>query len=99
MVPLGPPDWLVLPFPLQVKLVTPAGSASLTEMLVAVLGPVLVTSMVAVVVVPGTTLLGWSVLVTLMSYCGVKGSASVAVLLPVLVSLAAATVAVLARVP
>src|SRR5438552_4076946 len=37
MVSLSAPDWLLLPLPLQVKEVTPAGSGSLTATLVAVL--------------------------------------------------------------
>src|SRR5262245_24672084 len=89
------PDWLDLPLPLQMKLVTPAGSRSLTCTLVAVLGPLLLTTMVYVVVVPGTTEVTPSSLVTPTSHCGVNiGGASGRVLV-LLLSLAAVTVTVL----
>ena len=47
--------------PLQEKLVTPAGRGSLTVTLVAVLGPVLVTTMVYVVFCPATAVVTPSV--------------------------------------
>src|SRR5436189_8427 len=97
MVLLRAPDTLVWPLPLQLKEVTPAGSGSLTETLVAVLGPLLLTTMVYVVVCPGTAVVALSVLVTDTSTLGVSVSVSVAVSLAGLVSLAAATVTVLTR--
>src|SRR5437763_983384 len=87
------------PLPLQEKAVTPAGSASLTETLVAVLGPLLLTTMVYVVLVPGTAVVVPSVLVTLTSFCGVSVSVSLALLLAALVSLAAQSVTVLVTEP
>src|SRR5207245_2161374 len=94
MLSLRAPDTLVWPLPLQLKLVTPAGSGSLTATLVAVLSPLLLTTMVYVVLVPGTTLVLLSSLLTLTSFCGVRVSVSVALLLAALVSLAAVTVTV-----
>src|SRR5215467_10127306 len=95
MVSLSAPGTLLWPLPVQLKAVTPAGSASKTDTPVAVLGPLLLTTTVYVVLVPGTTLLTPSSLVTLMSYCGVGVSVSVALLLAGLVSLAALTLATL----
>src|SRR3954463_10580078 len=92
------PDVLVCPLPLQEKPVTPVGSESLTVILVAVLGPELETTMVYVVVLPGTAVVTPSVLVTLTLFCGVKASVSVAVLLG-LVSFAAVTVTLLTSDP
>src|SRR6266478_1428621 len=99
MVSLTAPETLLWPLPLQLKEVTPAGSGSLTATLVAVLGPLLLTTMVYVVLVPGTTEVTPSSLVTLTSFCGVSVSVSVALLLAVLVSLAAVVVTVLVSEP
>src|SRR4051812_14658540 len=99
MVSARAPDTLAWPLPVQLKEVTPEGSGSLTATLVAVLGPVLVTTMVYVVLVPGTTEVTPSVLLTPTSFCGVSVSVSVALLLPALFSLAAVTVPVLVTVP
>src|SRR6185369_9159340 len=54
MVSLTAPDVLVCPLPLQEKLVTPVGSGSLTVTFVAAPVPELETTIVYVVVVPGT---------------------------------------------
>src|SRR5690242_9959227 len=97
MVSLMAPATLLWPLPLQLKEVTPAGKLSTTETLVAVLGPLLLTTMVYVVLWPGTAVLALSVLVTLTSTLGVSVSVSVALLLAVLVSLAAVMVTVLTR--
>src|SRR2546423_562298 len=99
MVSLIAPDCATWPLPLQEKLVTPAGSGSLTATLVAVLGPVLVTTMVYVVVWPATTVLTPSVLVTPTFTWGVSVSVSVAVSLELKTSPAAMTVTVLDSVP
>jgi hypothetical protein len=99
IVSVSAPDTLVCPFPLQVKEVTPAGTASLTATPVAVLGPVFVTTTVYVVVVPGTAVVVPSVLVTPTSTCGVSVSVSEAELLPGLVSFAAVMVDVLVTDP
>src|SRR5207253_1620118 len=93
------PDVLVCPLPLHEKLLTPVGSGSLTETFVAVLGPELESTIVYVVVLPGTTLVTPSVLVTPTLFWGVKVSVSLMVLLPVFVSLAAAMVTVLMMEP
>src|SRR5437868_3163690 len=53
MVSLRAPDTLVWPLPLQLNDVMPVGSGSVTDTLVATLGPVLLTTMVYVVLVPG----------------------------------------------
>src|SRR5436190_1797098 len=99
MVSVTRPETLVCPLPLQEKLVTPAGSGSLTLMLVAVLGPPeLETTIVYVVVVPANTLVTPSVLVTPTLFFGVNVSVSVAVLLG-FVSFAAVTVTVLISEP
>src|SRR5437660_5009030 len=86
MLSLRAPDTLVWPLPLQVSLVAPAGSGSLTATLVAVLGPLLLTTMVYVVLVPGTTAALPSSFVIETSTCGVSVSVSVAVLLAAVVS-------------
>src|SRR5438552_216992 len=96
--------WVGPPSRLQLKAVTPAGRSSCTETFVAVLGLLLllVTTMVYVVVWPGTAVLALSVLVTPTSTRGVSVSVSVALLLPVSVSVTpegGATVAVLLRDP
>src|ERR1700682_298154 len=103
MVSLMARDTLVWPLPLQVSLAIPAGKVSLTDTFVAVLRPVLLTVIVYVKLVPGTTVPTLpviddpptlSVLVTPTSFCGVRLSLSVALLLFGLVSLAADTVTV-----
>src|SRR3954447_15153954 len=99
MASVSAPTTFVRPLPLQVKLVTPVGSGSLTATLVAVLGPLLLTTMVYVVLVPGTTEVTPSLLLTLTSFCGVSVLVSVALLLAGLVSLAAVTVTVLVSEP
>src|SRR4051794_34436651 len=82
MVSVRAPATFVWPLPLQVKEVTPVGSGSLTVTLVAVLGPLLDTTMVYVVIVPGTAVVAPSVLLTVTSYCGVRAvSVSLALLL------------------
>src|SRR5438270_790506 len=95
MVSVSAPDTLAWPLPVQLKEVTPAGSGSLTATPVAVLGPALLTTTVYVVLVPGTTLVTPSVLVTPTSFCGVTLSVSLPLLLAALVSLAAVAVTVL----
>ena len=90
---------LMLPVPLVVKPVAPpvavaekvtpvkvTGNKSATVAPVALLGPVLVTTIVYVSAVPGTTEVLLSVLVICRSTCGVSVSVSVAVLLLGLVS-------------
>src|SRR5437763_1470772 len=99
MVSLRAPGTLLWPSPLQEKPVTPAGSGSLTATLLAVLGPVLLTTMVEVVLVPGTAVVALAVLVTRTSFCGVSVSVSVALLLAGLMSPAAVTLAVLVSEP
>src|SRR6185436_20309191 len=102
MVSLIGPVWPLSPLPLQEKLVTPAGSGSLTVTLVAVLGPVLATTMVYVVVPPGAAVAAASVLVTPTSTAEAAGMSvvlSVDELLAVLTSPVAVTVAVLLSVP
>src|SRR5438445_53808 len=81
--------------PVQLKEVTPAGSGSLTPTLVAVLGPLLLTTMVDVVLSRGNTSHTPTALVTPTLLCGVSVSVSLALLLVVSVSLAAVTVTVL----
>src|SRR4051794_16614565 len=102
MVSVRAPDTLLRPSPLQLKEVTPEGSGSLTATAVAALGTALLTTTVYVVLVPGTTEVTPSVLVTPTSYCGVSVSVSVLLLLPGTVSvtpLGGDTVAVLLREP
>jgi len=89
-----------LPFePLQVTLVKLAGGVSLTATLVAVEGPLLLTTIVYVSGVPGTAVVLPSVLVTATSFWGVNVSVSLPLLLAGLVSLAAVAVALLVRLP
>src|SRR5258708_6491446 len=66
----------------QVALLMPAGSVSVTVAPVTPSGPALLTTMVYVTVPPGTAVVTPSVLVMLRSACGVRVSVSVAVLLP-----------------
>src|SRR5438874_1875680 len=87
MVSLSAPVPLWPLLPLQVALVTPAGSGSLTATLVAVLGPVVLMPMVYVVLVQACAEVMPSVLVTPTSTCGVSVSVSVALSLAGLVSL------------
>src|SRR5229473_3294657 len=104
---------LMLPVPLvtpqlaagvhvQVALLMPAGSVSVTVAPVTASGPPFVTVMVYVTVPPGTAVVAPSVLVMLRSACGVSVSVSVAVLLPgvgSVVPAGAVTLAVLLRLP
>src|SRR5438876_405383 len=84
----------------QLALVIAAGSVSATGASVTALGPALLTTIVYVVLVPGTYVVAPSVLVIARSACGAAVSVSVALLLPGVGSVTpagAATVAVLTR--
>ncbi len=103
IVSLIGPEPLLPSLPLHVSLVIPDGSVSLTNTLVAVLGPLLLTTTVYVKLVPGTTVpvLGvidepplLSTFVTPTSTCGVRLSLSVAVLFDEFVSFGVDTVTV-----
>src|SRR5207248_4219445 len=96
------PDAPPLPTALNVSVVIAAGRLSLTVAPVTSLGPLLATTMVYVVDVPGTTFEALSVLVMLKSAVTVTVSVSVAPLLPGVGSVTPAgtvTVAVLTRLP
>src|SRR5437762_2075816 len=96
------PDAPPLPTAVNVSLVIAAGRVSLTVAPVTALGPLLATTMVYVVDVPGTALDTPSVLVMLRSAIVSTVSVSVALLLPGVGSVAPAgtvTVAVLTRLP
>src|SRR5260370_1190951 len=86
----------------QLALLMPAGSVSVTVAPVTALGPPFVTVMVYVTVPPGTAVVTPSVLVMLKSACGVRASVSVTELLPgvgSVVPAGAVTLAVLLRLP
>ena len=96
------PDAPPLPTALNVSVVIAAGRLSLTVAPVTSLGPLLATTMVYVVDVPGTTFEALSVLVMLKSAVTATVSVSVAMLLPGVGSVTPAgtvTVAVLTRLP
>src|SRR5258705_453017 len=85
--------------PDQVADVAPAGSGSLTDTLVAVDGPLLETTIVYVVEVPGTAVVTPSVFVTATFVCGVSESVSVALLFLIIVSSPTPALAAFPRLP
>src|SRR5437763_1717527 len=82
---------------LHLEAATPAGTASTTETLVAVLGPLLLTRICYVGVDAGTAVVALSVFVTLTLTLGVTVSVSVALSLVWSVALAADTHSFLTR--